>query len=62
MWLKDNSCSAKITVFYFLPGTGLAPISAKSLIRSFKNQFDLLAWSGSFTLGTYLPKFQAGGS
>ena len=45
--------AGKITAFCFLPSTWLAPISAKSLIRIFKNQFDLSAWSGSFILGTY---------
>ena len=50
--------AGKITVLCFLPSTQLAPISAKSLIRIFKNQFDLSA----FFLGTHLPKFQAGGS
>ena len=35
--------AGKITVLCFLPSTQLAPISAKSLIRTFKNQFDLSA-------------------
>ena len=43
--------AGKITVFCFLPGTWLASISAKSLIRIFRSQSDLSAWSGSFILG-----------
>ena len=62
--IKHTGCgwrkipAGKATVFCFLPSTRLAPVSVKSLIRIFKNQFDLSAWRGSFIWVRICPNFR----